>query len=212
MSAARGLPRWCNFNIASRPSRSGASTTTLPVESAGTQQRAIKHFGPIRRGQHDHADVGLEAVHGRQQLIERLFALVVDRSDMHPTLAADGVEFVDEDDAGRLRLGLFKKIAHPRRAHADEHLDELAAADGEERHLGLAGDGPREQRLACARRADQQNAFRNLRAERLGNAPGFSRNRRLPAVRISPLRNRRRHRTSPTYPFPPPAAPCSIRC
>ena len=37
----------------------------------------------------------------------------------------------------------------------------------EERHLGLAGDRPGEQRLAGARRADHQHAARDLAAELL---------------------------------------------
>ena len=46
---------------------------------------------------------------------------------------------------------------------ADEHLDEVRAGDREERHAGLAGDGPGQQRLAGPRRPDQQHA--------LGDAP-----------------------------------------
>ena len=34
-----------------------------------------------------------------------------------------------------------EQIAHPRRADADEHLDEVGTGDAEERHAGLAGDG-----------------------------------------------------------------------
>ncbi len=64
---------------------------------------------------------------------------------------AERVELVDEDDAGRLGLGLREQVAHARGADADEHLDELGAAQAEEGHLGLAGHGAREQRLARAR-------------------------------------------------------------
>ena len=54
-----------------------------------------------------------------------------------------------------------------RGADADEHLDEVRAGDGEERHVGLAGDGAREQRLAGAGRPDQQRAARDAPAELL---------------------------------------------
>ena len=40
---------------------------------------------------------------------------------------AQRVEFVDEDDGRRLRAGLLEQVAHARRPHADEHLDELRA-------------------------------------------------------------------------------------
>ena len=51
------------------------------------------------------------------------------------------------------------RVAHLRRAHADEHLDKFTARDGEERHTGLARDGARQQRFARARRAYQQHAL-----------------------------------------------------
>ena len=78
---------------------------------------------------------------------------------------AERVELVDEDDAGRLGLGLREQIADARGADADEHLDELRAAQAEERHLRFAGDRAREQRLAGARRADEQHALRNPAAD-----------------------------------------------
>jgi len=59
-------------------------------------------------------------------------------------MAADRVDLVDEDDAGRVLLALLEHVAHAAGADADEHLDEVRAGDGEERHVGLAGDG------ACA--------------------------------------------------------------
>jgi hypothetical protein len=58
-------------------------------------------------------------------------------------------------------------LACSKRSDADEHLDEVGAGDREERHPGLAGDGPREQRLAGARRAVEQDALRDAGAERL---------------------------------------------
>ena len=78
---------------------------------------------------------------------------------------AERVELVDEDDAGRLALGLAEQVADPGSADADEHLDELRAAQAEEGHVGLAGDGAREQRLARARRPDQQDALRDPAAD-----------------------------------------------
>ena len=86
---------------------------------------------------------------------------------------ADGVELVDEDDARRLRLRLLEEVADARRADADEHLDELRAADREERHLGLARDRACEERLAGTGRSDEENALRDLRAELAVPLGGF---------------------------------------
>ena len=53
-------------------------------------------------------------------------------------MATDGIDLVDEDDAGRTLLALLEEIAHARCAHADEHLDEVGAGDGEKGDRGLA--------------------------------------------------------------------------
>ena len=66
---------------------------------------------------------------------------------------------------GACGLGLLEQIAHARGAHADEHLDEIGAGEAEERDLRFAGDRSGEQRLAGARRADQQHALGNLSSE-----------------------------------------------
>ena len=86
---------------------------------------------------------------------------------------ADGVELVDEDDARGLFLGLDEEFAHPGRAHAHEHFHEFRAGDGKKRHLCLAGHGAGEQRLARARRADQQHALGHLPAQALEALRGF---------------------------------------
>ena len=80
---------------------------------------------------------------------------------------AQGVELVDEDDAGRLGLGLLEHVADAGGADAHEHLDEIGAGQAEERHARLAGDRLGQQRLAGARRPDQQHALGNPPAEDL---------------------------------------------
>ncbi len=82
-------------------------------------------------------------------------------------MAPDCVDLVDEDDAGRVLLGLLEHVAHAARADADEHFDEVGAGNGEEGHIGFAGDGARQQGLAGAGRSDQQHAARNAPAEPL---------------------------------------------
>ena len=88
-------------------------------------------------------------------------------ADSGAAMAADRVELVDEDDAGRRLLGLLEQVAHTAGADADEHLDEVGAGDREERDPGLAGDRAGEQRLAGAGRPVEQHALGDARAERL---------------------------------------------
>src|SRR5678815_3332137 len=80
-------------------------------------------------------------------------------------MAADGVDFVDEDDARGRLLGLVEHVADAAGADADEHLDEVRAGDGEEGNARLTRNGAGKKRLAGARRADQQRALRDLAAE-----------------------------------------------
>ena len=83
---------------------SGLRHDDLAVEAAGPQQRRIEHVGAVGRGDQDDAFVGLEAVHLDEQLVERLLALVVAAAEAGAAMAADRVDFVDEDDAGRVLL------------------------------------------------------------------------------------------------------------
>ena len=69
-----------------------------------------------------------ERPHLHKELVERLARVVL------PELAggADGVDLVDEHDAGRLLLGRRKERAHAPRAHAHKHLLELAASPAQQ--------------------------------------------------------------------------------
>ena len=137
------------------------------VETAGAQQGRVEDIRAVGGRHHDDADVGVEAVHLHQYLVERLLALVMPAAQPGAALAADGVDFIDKDNAGGVALGLVEEVAHAGGAHADEHLDELGAADGEEGHAGLAGDGARQQCLARSGRADEQHALGYARSQRL---------------------------------------------
>ena len=137
------------------------------IETAGAEQRRIQHVGTVRGSNQNHAFVRFEAVHLHQQLVQSLFALVVSAAEACAAMAAHGVDFIDEDDAGRILLTLLKQIAHAAGAHADKHLHEVRTGDGEERHARLARDGARQQRFAGAGRPDQQHAFRNAAAQLL---------------------------------------------
>ena len=124
----------------------------LPVEPAGAQQGRVEDVGPVGGGDQDDAALDVEAVHLDEHLVEGLLALVVAAAHAGTAVPADGVDLVDEDDGRRVGLGLLEQVADPGGADTDEHLDEVRAGDRVERHAGLAGDGPGEQRLAGARR------------------------------------------------------------
>ena len=143
----------------------GAGHDDLAVEAAGAEQGGVEHVGAVGGGDDDDAFVRLEAVHLDEELVEGLLALVVAAAEAGAAVTADGVDLVDEDDAGRVLLALLEEVADAGGADADEHLDEVGAGDGEERDAGLAGDGAGEEGLAGARRADEQDALGDPAAE-----------------------------------------------
>jgi hypothetical protein len=69
-----------------------------PVEAPGSQQRRVEDLGSVGRGHDDHGGAGLEAVHVREQLVERLLSLVVGAEPTRAASSSDGVDLVDEDD------------------------------------------------------------------------------------------------------------------
>ena len=99
-------------------------------------------------------------------MVERVLALVV-RTDgrFARTGAADGVNLVDEDDGGGFLLGLAEEVAHTAGTYADKHLDEVRARQGEEGHARFACHGFGQERLARARRANEESTLGNLAAQ-----------------------------------------------
>ena len=82
-------------------------------------------------------------------------------------MSSHGIEFVDENDARRLLLGLVEHVADTGRADADKHLYKVRTRNREKRHFRLAGDRLSEECLAGSGRADHQDTFRDLSAKAL---------------------------------------------
>src|SRR5205814_835927 len=82
-------------------------------------------------GHQDDAFVRFEAVHLNQQLVQRLFALIVSAAQTSAAVASNSVDFVDEDDARSILLALLKQITHAACAHSDEHFVEVRAGNEE---------------------------------------------------------------------------------
>ena len=139
----------------------------LPVEATRAEQSRVEDVRPVRGGDQDDVVLQLEAVHLDEELVERLLALVVTAAEPGAAVAADGVDLVDEDDAGARLLRLLEQVADAGRADADEHLDEVGARDREERDARLAGGRPREEGLTGAGRAVEEHTLRDAGPERL---------------------------------------------
>jgi len=137
----------------------------LAVESPGAEQGEVEDIGAVRGGEDDHPGVPLEPVHLREELVQRLFPLVVPTPQARAPLAAHGIDLVDEHDARGARLRFLEHVPHPGCPHPDEHLHEVRPGDGEKRDAGLAGDRAGEEGLPRARRPHEEDPFGDLRPE-----------------------------------------------
>ena len=143
----------------------GAVDDDLAVEASGTQKRRVEYVGAVRRGDEDYARASFKAVHLDEQLVQRLLAFVVSAAEAGSAVASHRVYFVYEYYAGLIFARLLEEVADARRADADEHFDEVGAADAEEGNVGLARDGSRKERLTRSGSAEQKHAARHSRAE-----------------------------------------------
>ena len=165
-SSASGTPRRCTLRISARPSRSGGLTTTRRSKRPGRSSAGSRISARLV------AAITITPSQPLKPSISvRIWLSVCSRSSLPPSDgraaagAADRVELVDEDDRRRRGLRLGEEVAHPAGADAHDHLDELRRREREERHVGLAGDGAGQQRLARPGRPREQHAARDLAAE-----------------------------------------------
>ena len=70
------------------------------VEASRAQQGRVEDIGAVGGRHDDDVGVGVKPVHLDQHLVEGLLALVMAAAEPGAALAADGVDLVDEDDAG----------------------------------------------------------------------------------------------------------------
>ena len=137
------------------------------VKASGAQQRRIEYIRTVRRCNQDDAFVRFKAVHFDQECVQSLLALVVSAAQTCSAVASYGVDFIDEDNAGRILFALLEQIAHAARANAYKHFHEIGTGNREKGNVGLACDCASQQSFPCARRPDKQYALGNASAELL---------------------------------------------
>src|ERR1700682_5291666 len=139
-----------------------------PVEPAGPEQSLVEDIRPVGGRQDDHSLHWLGPLHLREDLVQRLFLLVV-AAEANPrgTAAPDRIELVDEDDRGGCLSCFGEQITYAGCTDADDRFDELRCGLAEEWNLRLPRHRAGEQRLAGARRPDQKDAFRDHATESL---------------------------------------------
>mmetsp|Transcript_29608 Transcript_29608/g.51995 ORF Transcript_29608/g.51995 Transcript_29608/m.51995 type:complete len:368 (-) Transcript_29608:411-1514(-) len=140
----------------------GEADLHAAVETARTEKGRVKHIGTVSGSEDDDAGVALESVHLCEDLVQGLFTLVVASGNSGSTLATDGIDFINEDDARGVLLSHLEQVADTGSTHTDEELNELGTGGGHERNSSLTGGGTGEEGLTGTRRAFHDDSLRNL--------------------------------------------------
>ena len=161
-----GLPRACTSRIALRPLMSGRSSTTWRSKRPGRSSAGSSTSGRLVAAM----TITLVLV-SKPSISTRIWFSVCSRSSWlpprpaprwRPTASISSTKTMQ----GALRLA-WSNRSRTRLAPTPTNISTNSEPEmREERHARLAGHGARQQRLAGARRADQQHAARNARAER----------------------------------------------
>ncbi len=142
----------------------GPSGRAAPPAHGGRNGRDAEAPGPgirtVGGGQDDDAVVARKAIHLGEQLVQSLLTLVVAEDPPLSRFLTDGIDLIDEHDAGRLFVGLLKQIPHlgcsgPRTSPRTPNRKWRRRA-----HWLLLPQ-PSQHGLACAGRAHQQSALRH---------------------------------------------------
>jgi len=163
---AQGHPAGVDLEDLQPPLHIRGQNVDLPVEAPGPEQGRVKDVGTVGGGEDDDGLIGGETVHFHQEGVQGLTPFILSAGTAAGrAVAADGVDLVDEDDAGGVLLGFPEQVADPGCTDPDEHLDEIGAAHAVKRHTRFPGNRLGQQGLARARRALEENAAGNDRPQ-----------------------------------------------
>src|SRR4030042_1696892 len=85
----------------------------LTVKTTGAKQGWIEHIRAVGCCQDDHLVGYIETIHLHQELIKRLFALVIDVAHDCTTSPTNSIQLVNENDGWGSGFRRFKQGAHP---------------------------------------------------------------------------------------------------
>ena len=136
----------------------------LPVEPPRPPKRRVQGIGDVGGGNDNDVLALVKTVHQGQEGGHHPLLHVAD--DIFPP-GGDGIDLVDEDDAGSLASGLLKDLAQVGLGLAIELVHYLRAAHREKVGLGLVGDGAGDEGLAAAGGAVEQHPFGRVDSQAL---------------------------------------------
>ena len=129
------------------------------IEAARAHQCRVHGLGPVGGGEDEDARQGLEAVHLGKEGCEDVDANRAAAATAACTLAADGVDLVEEDDGWRGGARALEEGADGSLRLADIHVEKFCALDGEEVEGGFGGHGLGGQSLGASRGAVKEETL-----------------------------------------------------
>ena len=76
----------------------------LTVKTARPEQGRVQDIGPVCGRNQDDPFIRFKTIHFNEQLIQRLFPLIMASTQARSPVPSNGIDFIDEDDAGALRF------------------------------------------------------------------------------------------------------------
>src|SRR5258706_10662898 len=78
------------------------------IKTSGAHQGRVEDVRTVGCCHYNHVGVSVKSVHLDQNLVERLFALVMTAAESCAAMASNSVDLVHEYNAGAVTLGLIK--------------------------------------------------------------------------------------------------------
>ena len=148
------------------PIRSGRSTSTCRSKRPARRSAGSRISGPVGRGEQDDADGGSKPSSSAEKLVQRLLLLVVPAQPgqaprARPSASSSSMKMT-QGALSRACSNRSRTRAAPTPTNISTNSEPLIEKNG---HRRLARHRPGEQRLAGARRADEEDPLRHARAE-----------------------------------------------
>ena len=106
----------------------GQFNIDLAVEPACTHECAVEDVGPVCCSQDDDSGVGAKSVHLCKKLVQGVLPFVIGACDgIAATGASNGINFIDENDAGRFFFCLTEEVTYTGCTYSDKHLHKIGS-------------------------------------------------------------------------------------